>query len=74
MFLFHSFRLDNGCCHHWKQTSSIVLFASVNQSVTLGCGGAGVSFWGLQCDYVLLSLLMIDVSHRNTVKIISKIY
>lgn len=45
-----------------------------NQSVTLSCSGGSVSFWGLQCDYVLLSLLMIDVSHRNAVKIISEIY
>lgn len=61
-------------------TSSIFLmFASVNQSVTLSHaaatgGGGGVSFWGLYCDYVLLSLHTIDVSHRKAVKIISKIY
>lgn len=29
---------------------------------------------GLQCDYVLLPLHMINVSHRNAVKIISEIY
>lgn len=62
-------------------TSSIFLIlASVNQSVTLSHaaaaagGGGGVSFWGLYCDYGLLSLHTIDVSHRNAVKIISEIY
>lgn len=40
-----------------------------------GAAGGGVlPFWGLQSDYVLLSLPLIDGSHRNAVKIIWEIY
>lgn len=71
-FLFLPFL--NECYHHQMETTSIFLFASFRPSLTLSHDGGGVSFWGLQSDYLLLSLHMIDGSHRNAVKIILEIY